>query len=1523
MEDTRAGNVPLPIKKADAAYGDKIFTAEGYTYKTAEQIAAEEQAARVASNQSKLFNNPSLANVLAAESMQQSAMDTAKDAVQSTAAMRIAAYFKQEGQITRHYLANNGYSGLALEAETWFEVMTGQNSYDPNYDKQKFAPELTTGVPVQYWDELLSYDNKHSAMAARARIMTGMQRDQRIAAQRGTASTLAMLGGGFFDVDLPLTTLSGGAYGGVKIARAGYKAGRYIGLSSKAAGAAADVASGAWAGAQAGAVVAGGLALTDDRATYETALDTILSGATTGGGLGVFFSGPGRKVAADMRAENAMRAVTRPAHTIDTDIDKRQFEGAVDHSQFVAPPVQAGRGYGIDSVMGNYKRITPNDNILNDPEFADTRNAMKSDLFPANPDDIQVMRALGWHITGKEYTHDAFTLHSQTRHMESASWDTIANSVGITKWVRNLESAYDRLNKMGYGDIRDPLQDRATAQQDLNRLFLGDPENLRIAREALDKLGGDKNVGPLLGKQDADGGAYWPDQQPNGMSGTITLGTPFQSPKAMVFMHELSHWAYMNVLTPADRLEFWRAMRKYHGGSKPMRGKISDALPDRGISSNSGHGPQELFAVQFEMWASRKLSAGGNGAVLNTTLWEKVSAYMREIMDRYLYGVPIDKELEPLFEKIMPSTQAAAKVKKPPKGHEPAIKYKRPTSKYQGVQIPEMRTGPMQSTPFGKPLPEEAAFIHAITQQMVNSGARKMLDDLANTQWGKIMLGDKNWITHTGVVGKAMATATDAVSRAANAVGNDVISLYKSKANTANWFAMTLLESPSSFGRGVVTATASALDAMMFKKIGSTMVQWDRVVNDWAKKNKQTIRAAGKQTGFGISREGAVALYREVRLAMNDIRMGRPPRSGDDPHVSQLITMVQQHGYESLKWLKGDDPQFSVKGTEFLEPDPGYVPQRANGDVMYDLIQSGKTTREDIEAAFAEGYRNAGTPQEIAEIIAKANVGRALARASDVDTSLIDLLQEDGRAFLRERLELQNMSQEQIDKVMEHLTGLQAMAGQPGFTKHRTDLDMDITVRTKDGADLRIVDLMDNDLPNLLTRYRKGVAGAGALARKGIRSRKDRDVVIASIRHEQESLKETPIDTDKLKAMLTDFDAGPTHGYYNGTTNKGVDPVVSVAKRIANLSLLANLGFSQVIDHANLMAADGLVTWWNHTKAGQRTTSALGANNRDLLEDLAVLQGEIGLDQIIFREHVGLDEISERDMAPWLTHARKLTANLTHLQGYTSMFNQIRGHQQRVSAAIVTNKVIRAIKNGELADRVKYDFGLSDKMVEYIKSKIADGTIAFNSIGGVEYVNRLNHSAWDAGYARDFGAAMVRAQDALVMRNLPGEVDTWMRSNWGAVVTHLKMFPLTAIPKQLMRNGRFMDQQTAGSVMYGMAVAYLAMKVRDTLMGKELSERDQAMRAIGYSNMLGWVPMVVDPTMTMLGLDEYRMQRYGRYWETTVPIVETANKLWRAPGAAINAVQGDMNGDDKAALLAIPFLKTLGIGEWILGLGKR
>jgi hypothetical protein len=905
------------------------------------------------------------------------------------------------------------------------------------------------------------------------------------------------------------------------------------------------------------------------------------------------------------------------------------------------------------------------------------------------------------------------------------------------------------------------------------------------------------------------------------------------------------------------------------------------------------------------------------------SFWDRVVGRMQHMFEFYMKSTPVNRNLQKLFDKITPQTASGGIPDFTPPSARPKLTatdaYRRNQATVPIRDRPRMLDESYQQTSAQSTyLPDEQAVANHAASWMAATGAKAILTNLANTPFGKIVTG--NWAVATGKMGRITNAQHNILTRFANAVGHDTMRLAKSASPTANWFFLNVFESPSSFGRGIVSATSSAYAATQERVIGSTIIRWNSVAWQWAKANGHTMTMLNRKTGHGISREGARSLYREVRLNMNDIQMGRPPRSGADPHIAQLIEMAQKHGEASLKWLKGDDPAYSVDGMANVDYNPGYLPQLLDGTPMNEALVNGTVTHEALVEAFTEGYVRNGLPRDIAEKVAGANVSRALNRALDVDTSMIDLLNEDGRTFLRERLINENkLPLDEVDAIMQHLTGMAEERGRQGFAKHRNDLDMDIDVQTTDGSSIKLVDFMNNNIPEVLARYRKGVAGAGALARKGIRSRKELDTFISTIQKQMRDAGEEAIPTDHFKAMVSDFFSGPRLGYAAGAVNKGIDPTISIAKRIANLSLLANLGVTQLIDSANTMAAGGFKSWVAHTAAMSGLNKALRDVNSELLDDLSVMAGDIGFDQHIFMEHASLDEIGRGDSWAWMQGLRNVVHDLSFVQQYTSLFNTVRSHQQKVAAAVVSNKVIKAIRNGTDTERLTNDFGISPKLQAYIKARIDDGTIEFKTLGGKEFVNRLHADKWSTNAANDFGAIMMRAQDTLVMRNHIGETDSWMHTNAGAVLTHLKMFPITAVTKQMVRQGRFMDAQTMGTALYGVATAYLVLKVQDVLMNRTVDERDEYMRAIGYSNMFGWIPMAVDPTMTMLGLDDYRMQRYGKTYETTIPTVEVANKLMRASGSiATLATGGELNKSQESAMLAIPFIKTMGIGTWFM-----
>lgn len=144
--------------------------------------------------------------------------------------------------------------------------------------------------------------------------------------------------------------------------------------------------------------------------------------------------------------------------------------------------------------------------------------------------------------------------------------------------------------------------------------------------------------------------------------------------------HEYGHWAYHNILSPAERAQFWYAIEKYYdeGGDLSIRGADlirarSPITPMGNVdgkplkASDIGYGPgnsldspNEFFANQFALYLMGREDLIG---YKDKSFWGKVAQKVQKVID-YLSGKnnPIDPDLIPLFERIAPDPLAKEKL---------------------------------------------------------------------------------------------------------------------------------------------------------------------------------------------------------------------------------------------------------------------------------------------------------------------------------------------------------------------------------------------------------------------------------------------------------------------------------------------------------------------------------------------------------------------------------------------------------------------------------------------------------------------------------------------------------------------------------------------------------------------------------------------------------------------------------------------------------------------------------------------
>lgn len=773
---------------------------------------------------------------------------------------------------------------------------------------------------------------------------------------------------------------------------------------------------------------------------------------------------------------------------------------------------------------------------------------------------------------------------------------------------------------------------------------------------------------------------------------------------------------------------------------------------------------------------------------------------------------------------------------------------------------------------------------------------------------------------------------------------NNVAKLVKSSASVAHFLVGAIFEVPSGVVRGD-TASAAIVRTMYLGRLQTIMSEGKGLAQKWAQETGQHYaQVAGKK--FGISRQGNSDFNRAVYLHMNDLALTgkmQPPRNRADAIAQAQAAIYARNGEEALTIAKGMPGDIPLGGAANLPAKSAYIPYKHDGRKMLKLIDDGEITLPELKSAYADAYLSAGTftDRQLAESVADAVVTRAVARATQNDESMIMLFSDDGRDFLETTLRGNGLSAQEVDAIMSRFTAEMQERGKLSTMKMRNELDFGTPIALKSGLQINLVDLMDSDLETVFTRYNREIAGASALARKGITSKAQRTDIANALNAEKRALGEEEYDANVLSAMWSEFDGGPQRGagIVHSETNNGIGALAEL-KSLASLSLLTFNGFAQLAETGPQIAAVGLSNWYARG-IGAQVDAALKADNLSALQEFAPFFGQTGNDQNLFKPHLAVDESLDYGskqgiVADTLRGARHWLNQGNMIQGYTSLLNFVRGEQQKIAALAMADKVVRKAMEGRATGnysmqafdtgRMMQDLALDEQQANAIADLVEAGVIEVKTIqtkiGPVTYVNRFNFDQWDQTLANDFAASIVRSMGQQVQRAMAGESDRWMHTGWGAMITHLQTYPILAIQKQFMRNAMQADGEAAAQAAFGLATAYAAISIRDAVTGNERTPEEKARAAFGYSNLMGWIPLYTDPMASMIGQDSLRIGQFGPFAKPlSIPTADVVNNLVRAGGAAVNTVRGKAEYHDEQALRAVPFFRLIEAAQNMAGFG--
>lgn len=723
-------------------------------------------------------------------------------------------------------------------------------------------------------------------------------------------------------------------------------------------------------------------------------------------------------------------------------------------------------------------------------------------------------------------------------------------------------------------------------------------------------------------------------------------------------------------------------------------------------------------------------------------------------------------------------------------------------------------------------------------------------------------------------------------------IASDFDRLFTSAASTAKLAAFTFFESPAGILRNPITS--AVLDSVYQSRILTpAMEAHPTVFHRWASRMGYnfTDRHARSAT--------TDAFHREVIKEMGYRDMHGKPNPNVDPDIKLFADKLDESMQEAALIARGDKGELSVTGFENILPRTGYFPLIHHGAKIVDQIE--KRGDASVRGLLKKAYKSANPEfsDEVINKLADAVIRRGKAKARNMDTNLYKYFDADHNVFLRQLLEDHGVAPEDIDGLMKNIYPDKADRAKPGYSKHRTPID--ITAVGDDG--LTMLDLIDTDIPKVMSRYSRDLAGRSALARKGVQNNTQLTEVIDAI-VTQDNAMGGKLTHDGVRDMFSHFTGGPLAGGVSETSRR--------IKQLTNLSLLSQLGMTQLAETGVVMSSIGIGRFMHYSKMGaQVLRDAKQGVMSDLAAELKPWAGSLWNEHLLYRDDLGLDyarHTSGNNTGFWKTIDRGL-AKGQRLQGYTSGFYKIKQLQMRTAINGQTDKILTRLKDNDWSSlRRLEDMGFDEDYLRHIKEKYVDtGVVEWNTEHG--FVDKANFSEWDTADVNRFAAAIHRHTNQVVQRAMAGETTMWMHKDVGALFTQLQQFPLLAISKQFTRNMRIHDPETLMTMMYGLSTASIAYTMKQLVNGRtdNLDFEHIAKGTFGLSNMTGWVPMMVDPLAWMLGMDELHLGAYGPRSGGPLgvpPSLAVGNRLLGVGRAMTH--MGDMKKSDVSALKAIP-----------------
>lgn len=624
-------------------------------------------------------------------------------------------------------------------------------------------------------------------------------------------------------------------------------------------------------------------------------------------------------------------------------------------------------------------------------------------------------------------------------------------------------------------------------------------------------------------------------------------------------------------------------------------------------------------------------------------------------------------------------------------------------------------------------------------------------------------------------------------------------------------------------------------------------------------------------------------------------------------------------------------------GFENLDLDPNYITRVVDESLIKTAChQHGK---EKVAELLSESYQRGkyNLDKATADYIARGYVARSLDHSltmrsfsPNVSTTDIDRIAESLRKA--------GVPDDIIKEFMEETAQSNLSKGISNRAKKSFEPDL----RTELNG-LKMIDLIDSDLPKLLESYTREAAGGTAMARLGFKTRRQ---ALEFLNDVQKGAENNGLDLTATAEEIQVIEDGINLIYGRSINTEPGSAFVRNLSRLRDATAflrLQTMGVSTIPELARVTAQRGLANVLEAcpdlgaiagTKGLREGGTHAGRFLRKDLDELEQMLYYVGEDHVMYPGYLRVDNIEESALYNSLGGmVDNALAQGKKVQEIISAFRMVQGSGEKLavrSLGIQIKKWVDDLGDGLSKANIN-DAGWHDGFMDELRAWMKANPQT--TVNNGKEVRMFNFGKMPPDMQEKLVLGMHRLVSRDMQRPLIGETPTFMKKWFGQTLTQFRNFSITSLGKQLMHDIR--HDRIAGSIiaMHSLAMSFAAYSI-STLhraIGREDQEEylKKAFRIdeiiFGSLNRMGQLASVGiagDMLATLGALPDDMMAAPGQsgyrgMTSTSVPILGAGGDVKGLIKDTFDAMKGDGNASKfvKDLQKVTPFGKAIGINQ--------